>query len=279
MYRTPFCKTAGDRNRGIDIDQGCNCLAYFSKFSGDRGSATVEASIVVPLFFIAFVTISLLTDCLRVKNVVYEAFSEAVRCQAEYSYIEDKTNTLLDTASLYVRIKGYIDDQELVDKYVSGGESGILVVQAEKKADDYIYAKIKYSIRVNIPFFGKKQFVFQEKIRQRAYVGYSISGYSDQDVTYVYMTENGTVYHNSRNCYHIKFTVEAVSENKVSEKYGSLSPCKLCGKKTKGKNVYVATKADCYHTTLACSGLKRTVYRVKKEEHSELSACSWCGGK
>jgi hypothetical protein len=93
------------------------------------------------------------------------------------------------------------------------------------------------------------------------------------------MTENGTVYHNSRNCYHIKFTVEAVSENKVSEKYGSLSPCKLCGKKTKGKNVYVATKADCYHTTLACSGLKRTVYRVKKEEHSELSACSWCGGK
>jgi hypothetical protein len=270
MYRTPFGEAPGDRSGNFPQ----LCVA-----SGDRGSATVEASIVVPLFFIMFVAISLLADCLRVKNVVYEAFSEAVRCQAEYSYVEDKANTLLDTASLYARIKGYIDDQELVDKYVSGGESGILVVQAEKKSDDYIYAKIKYSISVNIPFLGKQQFSFQEKIRQRAYVGYSISGYSDQDVTYVYMTENGTVYHNSRNCYHINFKVETVSENKVSEKYGSLSPCKLCGKKTKGKNVYVATKADCYHTTLSCSGLKRTVYRVKKEDHQELSACSWCGGK
>ncbi|MDD6406342.1 MAG: pilus assembly protein, partial [Clostridiales bacterium] len=56
-----------------------------------------------------------------------------------------------------------------------------------------------------------------------------------------------------------------------------LSPCRLCRKYMSTGILYVTSQGDRYHCSLNCSGLKRTVYRVMKEEHPELRPCSKCG--
>lgn len=264
---------------------------YRTSLAGNGGSATVEASVVLPLFLFAMFAIFSLANCLRVKTVVYEGFHEAAEYAAEYSYLcrlaEEGlgiegggiAETGITAAAVKLKLDEYIDDEELIKEYVVGGLSGIGVVQAELRSDNYLYLKIKYKMNIQAPVIGSVRIFCEEKIRQRAYLGYDMSVDSDSEGSYVYVAENGDVYHKSRNCYHIKLTVSQVSESELENGiYKDLTSCSLCARYKSNGNLYVTESGDRVHYSLGCSGLKRTVYRVKKDESGGLRACSNCGG-
>lgn len=96
----------------------------------------------------------------------------------------------------------------------------------------------------------------------------------------VYVTEFGTVYHRDLQCSHIKLSIRPVSKSQVDslrntygEKYYA---CELCGANA-GSSVYITNDGNKYHSTLECSGLKRTVREVDLDEVSHMKACSKCG--
>ena len=116
-----------------------------------------------------------------------------------------------------------------------------------------------------------------DRIRQRAYLGYDRSQDDDDDDEYVYVAENGSVYHNSRSCYHIRIFVRSVSGEVLDDRYSGLSACRICGRYKSNGVIYVTEQGDKYHYSLGCSGLKRTIYRKKKSECGGLPQCSECG--
>lgn len=257
----------------------------------NSGSVTVEATMILPIFIFAMLFIYQLGSVLCTKAVVYEAMQETAAYLAEYTYFYNRasdmaeadyqdsfTGTVISAATATGKLPDYIDDMDLVDTYVTGGADGIIFVKTElDSSNNYIYMEIVYQVQVNVPFLGAFQTTIKEQIRQRAYLGKCVKPESIED-EYVYIAENESVYHTTRKCYHISLTVKTVSASALSARYGNLSPCELCVKNGVVKSIlYVTDEGKRYHYSRLCSGLKRTVSRVKKSECGDLPPCSHCG--
>ncbi len=125
--------------------------------------------------------------------------------------------------------------------------------------------------------------VFNIKVYQhcksRAWIGARIKDSTNEQI--VYVTETGSVYHKIPTCSHIKLSIETTSYSGVKEKRnaygGKYSPCEMCGKNAKYSSVlYITRTGDRYHTSISCSGLKRSVKGVKISQVSSLGKCSRC---
>ncbi len=142
-------------------------------------------------------------------------------------------------------------------------------------SDGYVELHSYYSKEINIPFINVYGILTPLQVRQKAFVGYF---YEDEKVKYVYVAENGQVYHNSRSCTHIKLGIKEVSKNSLHNTNSKYISCKICGDESNySEKVYITTSGDCYHYFSGCSGLKRSVSRVKLEYTSGLRECSRCG--
>lgn len=277
--------------KSFDILTGNKRMFRTHLFKNNLGSATVEATFILPIFMFAMLFIYNMGCMLCTKAVVYEAMQETAVYLAEYSYLYNKIGNLADAgyqnsltgaavniATANEKMSEYIDDKDFVEKYVVGGTSGIMVTRAEiTPSDKHIYLDIMYQFEVDVPFFGEFKATVREQIRQKAYLGECIIPETSND-EYVYIAENQSVYHTTRNCYHIKLTVRMVDAVSIFAQYDNLSPCEFCVKNGVSKSIlYVTEEGDRYHYSRLCRGLKRTVYRVKKNDCQNLAACSNCG--
>ena len=262
---------------------------YKTTLSG-RGSASVEAAMVLPVFIFAMLGIVSVAGAVHTRGIVYEGLHETALYMAEYSFlgrqIENgvdvgrEAEVFKDGVSLVTankKLRDYIDDQNMIDRYVAGSFSGLNIVQSELKADDCIYVKLEYDIRISIPVIGNVTIPCEERIRQRAFLGYDKANDADSEGTYVYVAENGDVYHKSRSCFHIKLNIRQVSYTAAEKECEGLTQCSLCARYRSRGTLYVTQSGDKYHYSLECPGLKRTVYRVKKDDIGDMRPCSNCG--
>jgi hypothetical protein len=232
-------------------------------------------------------TIYGMAGCIRLHNVIYEGLLETAEYMAEYQYLYSVaadgaggiTGDIVDTGVAVTKLKAYIDDEALVDKYVSGGSSGLIFSECRYDEDNgYIYLTLTYAYGIEIPFVGKLTKSRVEKIKQKAYVGYMSAGADDEASAYVYVAEYGDVYHTSRSCTHIKLSISQVNEAVLKQNYSGLTACEYCAQNhAKTGVIYVTDQGDRYHFSLSCTGLKRTVSRIKKNEAGNMTACSKCG--
>ena len=249
-------------------------LHNISLIQSAEGMATVEATLVLPLFFIAMTLFLQLGFICVVQVQVYEAFSVAIQQVAERTFVYDKLDSeIISDVGIYedvvLSLQSELKNISLIDSYVKGGKKGILVTKAVCDKEGYIKGDIRYYISVKLPFFNLSSVCVKEQIIQKAYVGLIASKEADM---YVYVTDFQSVYHLSRNCGHLTLSIYELDTTKKC----TLPPCSFCG--SSGEALYATKDGDCYHTTLACQGLKRTVRRVKKSTVAGLPACEKCGG-
>ena len=119
----------------------------------------------------------------------------------------------------------------------------------------------------------------------RKWTGYDnagSAGRADAPEQMVYVSEYGEVYHNSRNCYHLNVTIRQTSAERLTGERnssgGGYTPCELCGSRRQSGVLYVSEDGTRYHTTAACSGLKRTVTAIPLSETGSRAPCRHCGG-
>lgn len=245
-----------------------------SVFTSCRGSMTIEASMAVPLFFLAFVCFLYLMEIMAIQT--------AMRCGLQYAQkelaCEASETCMINSSKVQDLVVHSIGEERLERSIVIGGIGGVNCQGSFVSPLTGIgQVKVKYQVR--IPFFHIAPMTYEQSLGIKMWNGYRKGGVS-QEGEVVYITETGLVYHKNYHCTYLDLSIRAVSKDALkslrNHNGGKYHPCERCSAIGK-KSVFVTENGDRYHGSLTCSGLKRTVYAVSKSEVAGKSPCSKCG--
>lgn len=238
------------------------------------GSAALEATLVLPLFLFGMVGLYSFCQIKLTENIAYEAANETAEYLAEMAYL-----TVGNSLTAQSKFNGYVDDKELIKKYIKGGSSGVSFLGSNYlDHSGNVHLKVAYTLKTDIPFISNLVSRRVIELDQKAYLGNKNSKATKIPLedTYVYVTDNKDVYHVKRRCSHLALSIRRVYGDE-SDLVG-YRPCSFCGRGS-GDYVYVTNEGESYHFDLGCLGLKRTVHCVKLSEVADLPVCSRCGGR
>lgn len=229
-------------------NRGCPCLLFL------HGSLTVEASFCATAFFLALFSLLYLFQMIEGINRVQMRLASATQ---QYECFGTKLGT----------VEGLLKQSVLIQW---DEEQGICFVQQIKQ----------------IPFLGENFFKvpLYQQMKISDYQGRSmVSGNTDTG-EYVYIAENGRVYHRNKGCVYLNPGIQSMRYYRALEQRnssgGKYKKCKSCSSGVKlvdSMVVYITPYGDSFHINRNCSGLKRTVRKVKLSEIGNMPKCSKCG--
>lgn len=252
-----------------------------SLLSSSEGSMTLEASILIPVFLFLFLALASVGETLWIHGQIYHGITEAAKEEAVYEYMLAKKKTQsVRMALLKQKFLSAVNQKALNASSLSGGAMGVLFTGSQFKENCEIYEiTANYRITYRFPFMPSFSGTYQQKIKQKAMTGYA-QGQEDSNKGTVYVTPHESVYHSDLNCTHLSLSIVPDSDvEKYLNKKTRYRECEHCTKYYKGdvSILFVAREGDAYHTDLNCSGLKRTVKKVKKSEAKGMKPCERCG--
>lgn len=259
-----------------------------------KASLTVEASLVLPMFIFAVLFFLYFFQFLYLQDSVQSAMTEAGRFLSRYEKVSGELGLSegMKQILLNQRFHQYLDKESINKNCISGGVYGILVnLTEENNANAEMEITARYQVGFPIPFFGEKKSLVIQRVKTRAFIGLPIKktlgkegaeGDGNGLQKWVYITENGMVYHLSENCTHLKLSISSISSEQIknarNESGGKYKACEKCVKKNQPEGtVYIAREGDRYHNSLGCSGLKRVVNEVPYTAVLGKRRCSRCG--
>ncbi|MDE7478350.1 MAG: hypothetical protein K2M91_10445 [Lachnospiraceae bacterium] len=253
---------------------------------------TVEACFVLPFFLFAFLNIISIVEIYRLQGNMSAAMHETVKQMAVYGYEYQQISggsvgaaESLGLTYLYAagKVRAKLGTAYLENSPLSGSASSISWLRSSvMQKDDCIDLVAEYRIEPPAAVVGWKQRMMYNRMRTRAWTGYDNAGNSGgmNEEEIVYITPEGSVYHRSRGCSYLKLSIVAVDKSFVdtqrNQDGSKYYPCGDCGASC-GSTVYITSYGNRYHSTLGCSGLKRTVMAVPISEVGGRGACSKCG--
>lgn len=221
-----------------------------------KGSMTVEASLTVPVFFLAIFVFMYLFESLLLRNDLQD---QLWKVGENYSYYGVQSPYLRTGDGQIKRITWHVHE-------------------GKGYCDTEIYKNIP-----GLPSWMLRVHIYQ-RMQVHDYSGRSMVSKTAGEEVYVYIAENGSVFHLDIGCTYLRLGIQPVAEkdleglrNRSGARY---KPCESCV----GENVlsgsqtlYITPYGVRYHRTKDCSGLRRTVRRVLKSTAGNLPACSKCG--
>ncbi len=239
-----------------------------------KGSYTIEAAFILPISLFMLVFFLYFFPVMYVQWGVTSVLNQVAREYASVSIDKEDNYSWL----IIGKCTSEIMSKDRMKNEIIGGVFGLDFTESEFEKN-YINIKVNYRLRNPITFFGKKDIRLTSVASSRKWVGYDPLEDSEGG-EYVFVTEYGTVYHNTLNCTYLKPSVKAVSassiKNTSSVVGGKYSSCMFCkGNKNNGV-VYITDYGDVYHSKLSCGAIKRTIKRVKKDSIGGMSGCSKC---
>lgn len=246
---------------------------------GNKGSVTVEACLVIPLFLFFMLAIGNFAMLLFAEAHIHQCLVEAADYTAQYAYLEkrllensqNQADVILNTAIMTKQFYTYLGEDYYVEKIIQNGKQGILLnIEINKENKKIFSAKASYVARICVPLLGEYHLKLSDTIKQKALLGY---GKEEKGDVYVYITPNQEVYHRHRTCSHLSVSIR---EKELNQKK-NYNPCGFCGKDKNAKDrIYVSATSNVFHYRKDCSGLKRTVNRVRLNDVKGLGPCQRC---
>ncbi len=261
-----------------------------------RGSMTVEASIVLPLFIFFFVNIMTMFNIIKVQDditaALHQTGSEMSRMAFDVRLAQGGgdaggLDAVAGAAGIFYakgKVKEYLGD-ELDYSCVSGGYDGVSFLWSRVLlGNDIIDLVADYKVHPLIPVIGFGEFKVRSRFYGHAWTGYDIAnglGADEHEEELVYVTEYGEVYHRSIDCRYLNLKVRSVDmgelRNERNSSGGKYYPCEYCGGKAGAGNVFITEHGDKYHSSVNCAGLKRKIYTIRLSEVGGRRPCSHCG--
>ncbi len=239
------------------------------------GSLTVEASLVLPLFLFAMVTLAYLGQLLKCQDEVQNAMN-LVASEASALYgaggEENCRSRVYYTARLGSVLKG----------------TGISMSLAESRfsdENDEIDLILTYRVKLPFPDYFAPACHFRQRVHTRGFTGVDRrDGGEETEHIRVYVTETGRVYHRSLDCTYLKLSISQIKygdldplRNQGGGKYKACERC--CREKTFGadSDVWITNYGDRFHSIRSCSGIKRNIREIWLSEAGNRTPCSKCG--
>ncbi len=211
--------------------------------SGREGSMTVEVSIAIPVFL--FAMINLLSIILSF---------------GEYS-------------------------SNLADMHRKGKELAVHAHILEETGDvvnDLVVLNKVQVLEPLIPIMGFNSARTLVNCRIRKWTGYDVvnSTVTNEEEEWVYITPTGSVYHKNPNCSYLNPQIYSAVSTNIGE-YRNASgeiyrQCESCRDVTLTGICFYTEYGNRYHSTLKCSGLKRTIHSVLLSEVGGRHLCNKC---
>ena len=254
-------------------------IRYNNDILNKKGSVTIEAAFGIPLFLFAALCLIWLIEIQSIKISITAAAQSAAKSAAE----DTAVIPVLNTIKLKSDIVSLIGEDRINRSIIRGGSSGISCWKSYvSPATGEMNIKVEYDIMVPIPVIGSPSASLEEKFTISSWNGRNNEQMGGENREIVYMTENGSVYHEDYNCSYLRLSLRYVPYEELgsirNESGGRYHACEKCVIGSAMTGVYITENGNKYHNTLGCSGLKRTIYAVKRSETGGVGGCSRCSG-
>ena len=282
----------------------CQSIKGISLFiSGRRsieGSMTVEASIVLPLFLFFFLNLSCAIEMIRLHGNLELAMWDVGNQISIYGHAltweDSSSDSMEDTtwadvvgvimSGTYVKgqIVDYLGEEYLENSPLREGVDSFLFLESGiSETEDTFKLVVTYAVAPFGSVSGFKAFRMANQYYGHFWNGYAIPVDAGSQEQYVYVTENGTVYHLEEECTYLKLSIRRVSFQEALDSQNAsgirYAACQKCCEGICMGDVYITSEGKCYHFERDCPGLKRTVYCVENSHVSGLELCSRCARK
>jgi len=248
-----------------------------------KGSITVEAAMVLPIFMFFLLGISYIICLISLQYTIQTALSDTANQMSLAGYFNEEEKSKL---AIQIDFNMNLENEYLGKNCIWGG---VISLSQSYYKDKDLTLIANYVVKVPVPFWNTTHIRVEQIARTRLFVGRdrreeTNKSSDNSNVRYVYITDTGTVYHESENCSHLRRAIHTVERNELPNRRndagGKYYSCELCGK---GKNsadfsaFYITSDGDRYHYCKTCSGLKRTIRKVPYESVKTWRACKRCG--
>lgn len=248
---------------------------------------TVEAAVVLPLVLFFLLNLSCAIELIRLHGNLQMALWDTGSRLAVYGHTLGDSDVASLFTWFYIRdqIADYTGEEYLDNSPLKNGSESLMFWESDIfSSEDELDVIVTYSVSPWSSLAGFSPFRMANRYYAHIWNGYDISkgncdGREETDI--VYMTENGEVYHENRNCTHLKLSIRQVSRaeaqiqtNEYGKKY---SACEKCKPDLTDETLYIAAEGDRFHSDRGCPGLKRTVFSVPRSRVAGYRACSRCG--
>lgn len=269
-----------------------------------RGSMTVEAAVVLPLFIFFFLNLGSAIEMIRLHGNLELALWEVGNRVSVYGHVLNRKEEQLQenqqkpdswwmelagVTLSYTYVKSqlieYLGKDYLESSPLTYGVDGLQFIESNIwESDGRFELVLTYSVSPLSQMAGFRSFRMANRYYGHLWNGYHIAGAEKGAVNemYVYITENGSVYHTNRNCTHLVLSVQAVTLQQAraerNEQGGKYNACEKCSRQGYYGQVYITKDGECYHFERDCPGLKRTIKSVLLSQVGERRLCKRCSG-
>ncbi len=260
------------------------------------GSVSIEAAVAIPVFLFCFLEIFSLLNYLSVYNGVLYTLKNVGDTVSVYGYAYDRVMSDQEEVSIGEKIissvvfsEAYLDTQirrqcqgEIYENTIKGGVKGIQTLGSHIDTKDNTLLLTAYYTVKPIVQLTESELRLNNKYYAKLWTGYEIRGERDEDIAYI--TPNASVYHLTEDCSHLKLSIKKVDYEDLmtvrNEEGSKYKECLFCAEEAVVQDFYyITSQGDKYHSSISCSGLKRTIYRVSLKEVKQLSLCKRCSQK
>lgn len=241
------------------------------------GSITIEASFGIPLFLFAALCLIWLIEIQSIKISITNAAQNAAKRAAE----DTAVIPVLNTVKLKSDIVNLVGEDRINRSIIKNGSSGISCWKSYvSPVTGEMNVTVEYKILIPLPVMGSPSAELEESFRMSSWNGYQDEGLGGEDSEIVYMTDNGSVYHEDYNCSYLRLSIRYVPYSELdgirNESGGRYHACDKCVIGSAMTGVYITDYGNKYHNSLNCSGLKRTIHAVERSETGGVGGCSRC---
>lgn len=263
-----------------------------------EASYSIEAAVSFSVFMFIFITALIYIRLITAQYVIKESMALTARKAAAYGdNIErmadkitekipvegeknDKAKFFLQKAILINTAKNEIEKRSLAVSYIKGGLSGLDFSKTEITETE-INMDCVFTMNIVGDFLSEEYFKVHDSVSARRYVGWTPDMEDNRE--YVYVTPDGEDYHQNKNCPYLKLSIREISRESIKKarnyQQGIYYKCDMCANDN-STYYYVTTYGTTYHSSLKCSGLKRTLQRITLEEAVEkYRPCPKCSDK
>jgi len=240
-------------------------------------SLTTEAALVFPVFFFGIYMLWQLFLLLLFQMSVCREMTGTAMKYAHLGYPERKAGVQeVDISWLYQPLfwNALPESDRAEDMWV-------LCLPEE---DGSIRVRVSYRFACEAVFFRRIMIPVQQFFRFNPYIGETDPDLfvTEAAADVVYVTEHGTVYHESRACGYLNVVVRSVAADAVTEQRNSFGRkytlCERCDHREVRETVYLSDGGTKYHLVAGCPALKRTITEQPRNE-VDLPACHKCANR